>query len=56
MTTYNVLLPIVELIEAENATQAIQTLTARVKAAGFEIYEGGPIDAFESEPIEETAS
>jgi hypothetical protein len=53
VTIYNVRMTIVELVEADSAPGAIAKLGRLVQAAGFEPYEDGEEDAFESEDQEE---
>ena len=47
--TWNVAATVVDLIEATTADTAIGILVTRLREAGFELYEGTPPDAFESE-------
>lgn len=54
MTTliYNVAVPVIDLVEAGSADDAIRKLVTRLQRAGFEIYDGNLPDgahAFESE-------
>ena len=51
MSTYNVALVIVELVEADSEEEAIAKLRAKVREAGLNEYEGQPPDAFESEDL-----
>lgn len=53
MTTYNVRITVVELVESDSAPGAIAKLRRLLQAAGFEPYEDGDEDAFESEDQEE---
>lgn len=52
---YNVAVPVVDLITAASEAEAVATLEARLRVAGFEIYDAGPgvalvsIGAFVSE-------
>lgn len=46
---WNVLVSVVDLIDAETEKEAIGTLRSKLSAAGFEPYEGDPGDAFLSE-------
>lgn len=46
---WNVLIAVVDLIPAKTGQEAIATLHAQLTAAGFDVYEGQPADAFESE-------
>lgn len=50
MALFNVLSSVVELIEAPTAEAAIADLNTRLRKAGFELYDGQPSNAFESEP------
>jgi ParB-like chromosome segregation protein Spo0J len=50
MKTWNVLIPVVELIVAETAEDAQRILAESLQRFGFEPYEEGR-DAFESEPL-----
>jgi hypothetical protein len=47
---WNVAAYVVDLVEAWDESEAIGKLTTALKAAGFDIYEGDPPNAFESEP------
>lgn len=51
MTIWNVALPVVALVEAPTAEDAIKRAKRKLDAAGFEIYDGSVErpDAFESE-------
>lgn len=49
MLTYNVIATVVELVDAESPEAAKQELARRLRTSGFEVYEGAPADAFESE-------
>lgn len=50
MTLYNVLVPVVELVDAADRPAAIDALSARLTRAGFEVYvDRDASDAFESE-------
>lgn len=49
MPTYNVLAAVVELIDAESEDAAKRQLIRMLSAAGFEVYDGQPVDAFESD-------
>ena len=54
---YNVLAGVVALVEADDAEAAIAKLHAVLRAADFEVYEGGVLDGqvpevFESEPLQ----
>ena len=55
MTLYNVIVGVVDLIEAPDEATAKQILSVRLTAAGFDTYEGGTTEdmpsAFESEPV-----
>jgi hypothetical protein len=53
VTTYNVRITVVELVESDSAPGAIAKLRRLLQAAGFEPYEDGDEDAFESEDQEE---
>jgi hypothetical protein len=48
--TWNVLVPVVGLIAAETAEEAIRVRTAQLRALGLDVYEGMPtwLAAFES--------
>jgi hypothetical protein len=50
---YNVLTPVVALVQADNEDQAIAAHAIALRAAGFEPYEDGESgpDAFESEEL-----
>lgn len=53
MTLYNVLVGVVELVEADSPEAAIEKLSSRVIAAGFDTHGDGTTQlphAFESEP------
>lgn len=56
MPTYNTLVPVVALIDADSPEKAIALLKARIRSRNLEPYDGGPFDAFESEPLEEDTS
>ena len=49
MATYNVLVPVVALIEADSPEQAMDKLAEQLRLADFDPYEGGIWNAFESE-------
>jgi len=49
MKMWNVKIPVVRLEHAESAEAAIAKLRRRLNAAGFDVYDGEPADAFESE-------
>lgn len=52
MTTWNVMVPVVDLIEAGSRSQAIADLTTRLRKAGFRDqldYAATESDAFESD-------
>lgn len=49
MSTWNVLLGVVGLIEGESREEAIRSFHQQLTAAGFDVYEGQPPDAFLSE-------
>lgn len=54
MPTYNVLVGVVDLIDAPTSEDAIQEAERRVRAAGFETFDDGTSQlphAFESEKI-----
>ena len=51
MSTYNVLAAVVELVDAPSEAEAIMELERRLRAAGFEPYDGRPTTAFESEEL-----
>lgn len=47
---FNVLVPVVALVEADCEKHAIVAMKSKLRTAGFEPYEGDPgSDAFESE-------
>ena len=48
MTLWNVLVPVVELVEAESPGEAVAELKARLLSYGFDPYEGEGTDAFRS--------
>lgn len=51
---WNALVPVVAVVSGETASEAIETLTAQLTAAGFDVYEGEPgCNAFESEDSED---
>lgn len=52
MTVYNVLTAVVALVDADTAEEAINYVQSELNNAGFTVYEGGPTDAFESEPTD----
>ncbi len=50
---WNTLAPVVAVIPGKTAAEAIETLTAQLPAAGFDVHEGEPgCSAFESEDSE----
>lgn len=49
MKIFNTSVPVVALVPAESDEQAIKILIDRLRDAGFDVYDGGPFDAFESE-------
>lgn len=52
MRNWNVLVAVVDLVEAPTAEAAIEQLRSSLKAHGFDPYEGNPVkvpDVFESE-------
>lgn len=52
MTIYNVVLPIVALVEADSESAAIDKLVKRLDQAGFDFFDdpgSSPISVFESE-------
>lgn len=49
MTTFNVLAAVVELVDAPDEETAKSLLRQRLTLAGFDLYEGQPLDAFESD-------
>lgn len=52
MKTYNVLVGVVDLVAAENESDAIRILEKRLQEAGFETIECGEVPhAFESEDV-----
>lgn len=51
MTLWNVLVPVVELVEANTRDTAIDELKARLRSYGFDPYEGEGTDAFRSEEV-----
>jgi hypothetical protein len=54
---WNTLVPVVSVVPAETADEAISVLTAQLAAAGFDVYHDSEpaSDAFESEDSEEPA-
>lgn len=46
---WNVRVAVVELIVAGTREDAVKALRSKVRAAGLDLYEGDPGDAFESE-------
>jgi hypothetical protein len=50
---FNVRLPVVALVGAGGPEEAILAFRQKLEAAGFDVYDGEPADAFESEPQEE---
>lgn len=46
---YNVLAGVVALIDAQDEDAAKDELRRRLQAAGFDVYEGQPLDAFASD-------
>lgn len=48
-TLWNVRLSVVDLVRADSDVDAVADLTRRLRAAGFDVYEGDAGDAFESE-------
>lgn len=46
---YNVLAGVVALIDADDESAAKGELGRRLRAAGFDVYDGQPLDAFESD-------
>jgi len=54
MKTWNVLVPVVALIEAETAGEAILMHQSALRQRGFDVYDGEPgSNAFESEDVSE---
>lgn len=54
MTTYNVAVPVVTLIEARSEEDAIRQFSAHLQRDGYEVYEGElpeGANAFESETV-----
>lgn len=51
--TWNVLVPVVDLVAAGTREEAISILESKLRAAGFDPYEGAASDAFESEESEQ---
>ena len=49
MKTWNTLVPVIALIKAETAGEAILSLRSALKLRGFDVYDGEPGSAFESE-------
>lgn len=49
MKVWNTLVPVVELVMADNAEEAVTKLRQRLTAAGFDPYDGEGSSAFESE-------
>lgn len=49
VTTWNVKVPVVALVKAGSAADAVRVLEALLRAGGFDPYEGEPGSAFESE-------
>lgn len=49
MKIWNTRVAVIELIVADNELDAIKALKSKVRAAGLEVYDGDPGDAFESE-------
>lgn len=52
MTLYNVAVPVIDLVDADSEQGAIRLLIARLRRAGFEVYDGKlpkGANAFESE-------
>jgi hypothetical protein len=46
---WNVLLPVVAVMEADDGLSAQDALRAELASAGFDVYEDGEKDVFESE-------
>lgn len=49
MPMWNVLVPVVELVQAKSAEEAIAALRQRLSSYGFEPYDGEGANAYESE-------
>lgn len=52
---WNVKVPVIELVRAATAEEAVSAMIERLDRAGFDFYDPGPgpggADAFESEPL-----
>ena len=48
---WNAKVPVVALVHADSAPGAVAELARQLRAADFDVYEGEPGHAFESEPV-----
>ena len=51
MSTWNVARTVVDLIDADTPEQAEAIIDARLRAAGFDLYDAEQPATFESEPV-----